>query len=619
MLLDLGFVAILTFAAAGLGRFVLGRAGLTIAAWTDRAALEVTIGLGLLGLGVFLLGLSNWLTPGSIALLILPGLAMGGWSGRGEAMTAARVPSAPRTLDDRILLLLTAAALVGTLLTALAPVTDGDALAYHLQLPKAFLAGHAVRFRPYQHESAYPLLTELLYAIGLAWRGPVACRLIQWTLGVCLAGNVAALARPALGDRAWWAGTVVLLVPAISNGMTASLNDVALAAFAAAALVAWLGWFDVPDPRRAALAGLAAGLTLGVKYPGLVWVGLLTLTMAAAIVAGRRGRFGHLGVFLLATVAVGGGWYLRAYLLTGNPVYPFFREVFGGAGFEEVLGSGRRPLGTNPVRLLTALVPMTLDPVRFESRWHQFGPVFLLFLPLLVVVRPPRRVWFLVGFGYAFLTLCLTMRQSPRFVLGALGPLSVGVAWVAGEAARRPGRPGRAIVGVLLLILAGESAWAVYRSRHGLSVIAGVESADAYLNRREPTYRVAAWVGAHLPADARLIGQDQRGFYFDRPYTIERRHRLRTGVAAHGEPPEEIVARYRDEGFTHLLMCPPVPEDAAHFDPALSRALAPWLSTRTPLYEEAITDPDGVVRRYAIYDLAEAGARLALGPAGPSE
>ena len=50
-------------------------------------------------------------------------------------------------------------------------------------------------------------------------------------------------------------------------------------------------------------------------------------------------------------------------------------------------------------------------------------------------------------------------------------------------------------------------------------------------------------------------------------------------------------------------MCPPVPESAVEFDPTLGLRLAPWLASHPPLYREAITDPDGVTRRYAIYEL----------------
>ncbi len=83
----------------------------------------------------------------------------------------------------------------------------------------------------------------------MALRGPVACRLVQWVLGLCFAAGVTALARPSLGGRAWWAGAIAMLVPAVSNGMAAPLNDVALAAFGTAALVAWSRFRERPGAR----------------------------------------------------------------------------------------------------------------------------------------------------------------------------------------------------------------------------------------------------------------------------------------------------------------------------------------------------------------------------------
>ena len=111
---------------------------------------------------------------------------------------------------------LLALTLAATALAAMAPVTDGDALCYHLQVPKVFLVRQAVFFDADLHETIYPLLTEMLYALALEFRGPVACRCVQWLLGLVFAANVTALARPSLGRRAWWAGTIALLVPAVT-------------------------------------------------------------------------------------------------------------------------------------------------------------------------------------------------------------------------------------------------------------------------------------------------------------------------------------------------------------------------------------------------------------------
>jgi Dolichyl-phosphate-mannose-protein mannosyltransferase len=650
-MLDFGFVLILTLWSAGIGLRIMRWLCADVELPADSLALAVPLGLGSLALATLGLGEMGWLTTAGLAVVLAVGAVLGGQEMLRSLSCIARTTTSmfkrPSIFD-----LALAAVLLGTLLTALAPVTDGDALCYHLQVPKVFLAHRAVVYDPDLHETVYPLVTEMLYAVALAFRGPVACRLLSWVLGVVFAANVTALARPALGDRARWAGAIALLVPAISNGMAAPLNDVALAAFGNAALVAWTRWLDRPSGRAAAFAGLMAGLAVGVKYPGLVLSGLIGVAMLAHgfVTWTRGGWWGnrktlvgkqrvapeqttqwagtsdsimvqqrealaqaliHSLIFAGVTLLIGACWYLRAWVFTGNPVYPFFRQTFGGSGIDAVLDPARKAMPVSVLNLLTALATMTLQPQRFESVSHQLGPAFLLFLPGLFLVRAPRRVWALAAMGWIFLTLCLTQRQSMRFVLIAVGPMSVAIAWLATAWWDRRTWPARILVAMMLAMLAFEASVAFARARHGLSVVLGRESEAHYLSRREPTYRVGRWVAEHLPASARLVGQDHRGFYLPRPYTMELAHRRRTGLGTRGESAEVIVAHLRQQGFTHLLLCPPVPETALEFDPTLSRRLDPWLSARAPLYKAEIADADGVVRRFAIYDLQDESPRLA--------
>lgn len=601
-ILDLMFLALLAGWAAGVGSRLARRLGGEITYHADLLALAVPIGLGTLALALLGLGQVGWMTRGGMLGVFVLGGVVAAWPGRSlrRADTAAGVSTESRDRYevgfDRVVIFALGCTVIGSLLTALGPVTDGDALCYHLQVPKVFLASGAVGYEPDLHETVYPLVTELLYGAALAWRGPVACRLVQWLLGLVFAANVAALARPVLGAKARWAAAFALLAPAVSNGMAAPLNDVALAAFAAAALHARQRWRDSSTIGPAVLAGLLAGMTLGVKYPALVWVGLLGLSML-----GRR-TWRHALVFGATAAVVGLPWYGRAYLYTGNPVHPFFREVFG-SGLAEVLDPATLPLHVTVPNLLAAPALLTLQPERFDSFAHQLGPVFLMLLPGLLVLRPPRRVAGLVALGWLFLTICLTKRQSTRFVLGVVGPWSVGAAWVAAGVLRGRSGAGRFVAAMVSVVLLFEAAISLGHARHGIGVVLGRESAASYLARREPTFVVGRWIDANLPASARLIGQDHRGFYLPRPYTMELAHRRRTGLAGRGESAAAVVDRLRSAGYTHLLLCPPEPPDAVEFDPTLGRVLAPWLAGRTPLYERELADADGVLRRYAIHEL----------------
>ena len=616
-MIDPLFTGFLALIGMGVGKRFLDRFGQAPAHRLDAMALMLPLGLGLLALGTLAVGAMGWLNRFGLCLLLAIGMELGLHPGIRllkelvrdfRAVAKDRVRSKP----DKFMALFLGLALLGTALVATGPVTDGDALCYHLQVPKTFLMHGSIGFDPDLHETVYPLVTELIYLPALQFRGPGACRWIQWILGLVLFANVTALARPNLGDRAWWAGTIVLLSPAISNGMAAPLNDVALAAFGTAAIYAWTRMLDRPSSAAATVAGLFAGLAIGVKYPALVLFSLLTgLTAIRGLIRASRkperrndSWLTMTAVYVMATVVVGGWWYFRAYLHTGNPVYPFFRQAFGGAGLDEVLDPIKRPMAVTVGNLLMALGPLTLNPDRFDSFSHQFGPIFLLFLPVALFERPPRRVVGLAALGYIFLMVCLTQRQSMRFVLTALGPMAIAVAYGASTWFDRKTVPARIIVLVLVAVLGLEAVWAVVRGRHVIGVLTGRESAESLLARQEPTYRVGRWAAENLPASARLIGQDHRGFYIPRPYTMELAHRRRTGLGRHGESPNQIVTRLRDSGFTHVMFCPPVPETAVEFDPTLGRLLDPWLADRRPIYHEDLTDSDGVLRRYSIYELS---------------
>ena len=618
-MIDLGFAALLALISAGFGKRILDGLGQSPEHPLDAVALALPLGMGLTALATLALAEVGWLNfvGLSVLLAVLVELGIIAWFNLFREVRAwfrKRVRTRSRTSLSLFFAICFGLVITGTALTALTPVTDGDALCYHLQVPKVFLMRGSVGFWPDLHETVYPLVTEMLYAVALAFRGPVACRGIQWVLGLVFAANVTALARPSLGRRAWWAGAIAISVPAVTNGMSAPLNDVALAAFGTAALFAWVRLHERPTIRAAIVAGLMSGLAIGVKYPALVLCCLLAPTIALRALDRRSANlrdaqptwFTLAAIYLATTAVVGGWWYLRAYVHTGNPVYPFFRHVFGGAGLDQVLDPIKRPLAVTPINLLTSLVPLSVHPERFDSFSHQFGPVFLMFLPAIFLFRAPRRVLVLVGLAYAFLLACLTQRQSMRFLLIALGPMSIGVAYLAGIWCKRRTVPARMLIAILIATMGLEASLAVVRARHAVSVLLGQETAADFLTRHEPTFAVGRWAASNLPTTARLIGQDHRGFYIPRDYTMELAHRRRTGLGGHGETSREIVAKLCDSGFTHIMFCPPVPETAVEFDPTLGRLLEPWVAEHTPLFRQDLSDGDGVLRQYAIYELNSA-------------
>src|SRR5262245_42746375 len=151
-MLDLGFVLLLAVWSAGVGLRVIRWFGANPEHPADALALALPVGLG--GLGLVLLGLGE---VGKLDAGAMQGvLFIGGLLGASPllrwlfGLRRGEQPN-PDHLDRAIGLAL-AVAVAGTLLTALTPVTDGDALCYHLQVPKRFLERGAVFFDPDLHE-----------------------------------------------------------------------------------------------------------------------------------------------------------------------------------------------------------------------------------------------------------------------------------------------------------------------------------------------------------------------------------------------------------------------------------------------------------------------------------
>ena len=101
----------------------------------------------------------------------------------------------------------------------------------------------------------------------------------------------------------------------------------------------------------------------------------------------------HAAVFGLVALLVGGGWYLRAYLHTGNPVYPFFRHTFGGAGIDDVLDPIKRPLAVTPwnVAIFFDVAIRSGSSTRGPAHAFSKNPVFAVCVTTVAPSSTKRR------------------------------------------------------------------------------------------------------------------------------------------------------------------------------------------------------------------------------------
>jgi len=518
--------------------------------------------------------------------------------------------SAPPAWLTRGMVILAVAAVAGSLVGALAPPTAGDALCYHLELPKRFLDAGRLVYLPYHDNSTFPLLVEMWYLWALALDGSVAAQLVHWVAGILFALATVVLARPIVGRRwATLAGAVAVLTPGVNNQMTAAMNDVALALLVTLFLAAW--WRAVVNEEGSGwlvLAGLAAGGALATKYIALVfgaavaanWLGMLWRRPAE-----RRSLARGAMVVAVVAASVGGPWYVRAAWHRGNPVYPFLAELQRGgprADAPVTLPASKAPLGHGPRGLAAAPWQVTMHPERFGGRGHQLGVLFLAALPGLWTARRLRGLGMLLMVATVYGLLWCLLRQNVRFLFPIVSAASVAIVWVWMEMRRFPARSLACAVAVQAVILIVFALHAVDRSRAAWTVAIGVESREEYLARNEPTFGVASLANMLLGPRDRILSDDSRLFYFDAPITQEKVFRRAYDYPRHVARPEDLSGVLRGAGFTHLLLVERASGRGEVFDPTLSR-----LAGKDPAIERLVgcttRDADGGVRRYRLMKL----------------
>jgi hypothetical protein len=538
-------------------------------------------------------GLARWVGGGSS----VSGLGAGDAAGRG---TPDRWAMALRLLPLALALVV----FVATLTRALAPPTAGDALCYHLELPKRFVQLERIEYLPWTEQSLFPFLMEMLYGLGLLLSGPVLAQLMSWLVGVLFALVAVEQARLLVGRvAAVWAGLVALSVPAVTNHMSAPLNDLPAALYAALALVAWLRWHRGDGPGWLALAALCAGFGAGVKLTAVCWCACLgaAVCTSAARRAGMRAAVRAAAIFGLLVLASGGIWYARSWWHTGNPVHPYFASVFGrAADSTSAVVPNKSPIECSVQGVLQLPWQATMRPEAFGGRGHQFGVVFLAVLPGLVLVRRAPELAGALGICAAYAAAWFVFRQNLRFLMPVLPVLAAAVLYVTNELRARHRPAWLAAAGAVGLATVLGTAVALHRARPCLAVAWGRESRDEYLARHEPSYAVAQFANRRLPAQSRIVSEDYRAFYFSGGFVREGALRKWLGYTCVGA---DLTEYWRRQGFTHLLLVTAHNRATAVYDSDLVARLDTVRTALPRAFAADFAGPDGDQRHYELLEL----------------
>ncbi len=522
------------------------------------------------------------------------------------------VGAATRIVGASALALLATTQLLA-LLAALAPPTAKDTLLYHYAVPKAWIAaGRAIEL-PYNIAAYYPLGVELhaLWAMLLGTSFGVraaeaAAGATIFLFAPLLTMTIYGWARERGADPAWaaTAALVISWIPTVYDVAASGYVDLALACYTVLAMRAFGDWWTGGGWRTLAWLVVGIGGALSIKLSaGFLLLPLALLGLLHALTVDRRAGDGRhtsvastaamLALALILGVAISLPWYVRNWVRTGSPLFPFYLELWPAhapgwdversqlyATWFSLYGDIQGPLDYlwSPLRLAVAA-----QPDLHGAYDGVLGIAILFAVPIVAWAVWRRRLdvqmYLALLLSVALYVFWLFSSQQLRYLLPAAPPLAVAIA-IAGSRLEEPVRRlllalvlGAAALGLPVIL-----AWflALAPSR----VVLGGESRDTYLTRRLDYYPYYQVVNRQLPPTATvwLIDMRRDTYHLDRPsfsdfifedYTLTRYVREAGSV-------EQLRARVRAAGITHLL---------ARHDILFDYARSPVVDERRPREE----------------------------------
>jgi len=557
ILIPLAWVACLHLAAWTTGSFVMralfGRTDRTTNPVCD-AFLSLCLGVGVLAVGAFTLGVTHLLYSGILIGITLALCVIGTPS----AFRALRNISFRPTADD-IPLAIAVAFTASFLPYAVSPILGHDESVYHLLIPRLYLEHHALIPLPYNLFANMPHLVELWYAWAMAIGDYTAPKVLSFASHAWLLVGLLSFTLPRLGRLG--SGVIALLFVSGQNiqfhlGLANVEPTVAL--FLLGAILAFLRWQETQHTRYLHIVGIACGLACSAKYSAWFFAAailVVTLVVVLRTSGHRAGRWRQCAIIVGICALVVLPWLIKNAAMTGNPFYPNLYRILDGANWSQIQETHLLRSDLHAGGSEGYLESLPTLPFKLMRGGFFYSPSFsasLMVLFLIALVLPPSyrsSVRFLVlivvvGFlGWAF-----SIRQG-RFLVGWVPAMTL-VASLALIPLRRWPRSFWACAVIVCTVGLYQAPFA----RPPLGLL--FESRENY-RVKNSNYEVCQFLNRTVAQDGKvLILWDNVFFFLERPFFADSAYEAPSGLARlrRAGAVEPYVRELRDAGITHVVL-----------------------------------------------------------------
>lgn len=575
LLIEIPFLLLVTAVSGGVGCRLIKFLKVDFCSGAEQFVFAQGLGLGVLSFVVLGLGLIKILYAGVLwALLILLGvLSFPGRKKIGLWVNKIKIffPSLRSNLTKKSVIVLggiLSIHLLFNLIGAIAPVTDFDSMAYHLAIPQIFIKYHQIFNIVYMWPSNIPLNMEMLYTLGMLLRGETLAQLMAFFVYGLTLLAIYTFCRNLLGLNVSFSllpCVVFSTSPLIVWLASTATADIGLTFYCLLAIYGFFSWTKAQNSGWLVLSATMAGLAAATKYSGLIPLVILALILVIWHLVESKSRLNMTmkSVFIFGglSLIVTAPWYIKSYIYTGNPVFPFFYQVFGGKNWSleaaKSLADQGHSFGRGMGLESFLLLPwnMTMHPSSFGA--SPVGPLFLAVVPLLLFMKKVDKVIkYLVGYTIIFVTgWFLLYFQVSRYLLSVFPLLSIVSGYVIYRLMKIDSFTRRFLWLVVLAVFSVSLLHAGFFHSRAIPVVFGLESKEQYLARRLPFYPIFTYANGKLTKKSKiLLWWTYAGYYLEIPH-------MEGGPNMYGlinykklRSTQQLLAELRQMKITHIIV-----------------------------------------------------------------
>lgn len=216
------------------------------------------------------------------------------------------------------------------ILTLYPPHSYSDDMSYHLPIAKSLLEHHKLILNPTLRYPFFPMNGGIFLSFGCAINF-LSAQLLPF---ICLFLLSIGCFNEINKRYNLMAGFLCITL-ILSNKIALVVSytcfiDMILALFITATIIAVINFLKTNQNHWLYFSSVFMGIAIGIKYPALI----IFVTILAILLVLRKYKAAI--NFIIPIFLIGSYWYFRNIYYTGNPVWPFFPQIFGYGGWEKV-------------------------------------------------------------------------------------------------------------------------------------------------------------------------------------------------------------------------------------------------------------------------------------------